>query len=433
MQQKRTLAQLATESIGFQDGSFRKALIADLVNIRNQARELERMSTRSFCKSQPVLQLLSTIAKFTGLKVIMQDGQSSGPAMGIPFLSKNHVLFSPDLKDMVEYFDSVKGDVEFSINNVLKSLKRRTISGEIDLKQSKVSGVFCELENPLYYPRSYLLGDFLTHEENAAVILHELGHAFTFMEYLTRMVSTNQAIATLSRTLDGSITPDTRVIIFDKAADAMDLSKTQKEALKNAKSQEQIAVIVLDREIEASVSELGFNLYDVNSCEYLADQFAARHQAGSALVTALDKIVQSYALNSFIGNVVMLFSAVCAVVSTSGLLLPVLILVLIFSPNKGDDIYDNLKSRFIRAKHQLVEQLKNEDLDANVRTELLSEISIIDSVSERHSDQLGIVETLAYYLRPGYRNAHKYELLQKDLERIGTSDLFVAAGKLKNV
>lgn len=432
---KKTLVGIANESIDFQDGRFFHALVKDIAAIRADARDLIRLTPKRFNLTPQVKKLLTTIKEFTGLMVVMENGEDSGPAMGIPFLNANHVLFDDELRETMDLYRHFNPDedLEFTIGKVMKALGTKVIKGEVDLKASKVTGAFTLIENPLYYPMSMLLERTYSCEENAAIILHELGHAFTFMEYATRTVSTNQAISTLTRVLDKSITYEKRVVIFERAAEQMKLDKVKTEALKNAGSAEQITVIVMDSEIEDSISELGFSIYDVNSCEYLADQFAARHGAGVHIVTGLDKLIRSYGTTRFIFMLIEWVFLIIAIIATFGLLIPFWLLGLVFGPSKEEQIYDNEKSRFIRVKLQLVERLKDVNLSPKLRENLIEEVKVIDEVAKHYNDNLGFSETIAYYLRPGYRNAHKYEMLQKDLERIGSSDLFVAAGKLKNV
>jgi len=293
------------------------------------------------------------------------------------------------------------------------------------------------MQMTMMMPKSMISkGSIYTSDETAAIILHEVGHAFTFMEFVSRMMTTNQAIAGLSRFLDGSVTQEKRIVLFARAADELHLDSQKKEALKKCKYPEQISVILLDQAISKSISELGSNIYDFTTCEYLADQFAARQGASSALVSALDKLFVSFGPDYTkvnIGTTIILVYVALASIAVP--IIGIIFIAILLTAQLPVDSYDKPETRFLRLKQQVIEQLKNDDIDNEKRSALIEDIDKIDNLIKnmdykRNPLWLG---RILEFVKPGYRPTDKYEKLQSELEKFANNDSFVHAAKLKMV
>jgi len=418
---------VAVESINFQDGKLFKELTESIVLLRKNVKQ----SDSDFFKSKEIKNLLKVIKDHTNLTIVLSAGE---PSVFPPVLTGNHVFYDQEMMASLKYNWGI--DTNEDVTKVLKGLKHKAISGEVDLVKAKVSGAYANMEMRMMMPVNMLANEkpYLA-EEVAAIMLHEIGHVFTFMEFVSRASTTNQSLSLLSRMLDSSISQDTRVTVFAKSAKELELSKEKEAALLRCKTEEQLTVILIDAGIEKSVSELGRSIYDVNSCEYLADQFATRMGAGRYLVTGLDKLMNStfYKVIGFVNMALFLTTIIGTVVATNVTAIPLFLLILIAGVDKKVEIYDNMAARINRVKLQNVEQLKDKSLPKEVREHLLQEIETIDKVALGYKDKLPIIDKLAYYIRPGYRNAHKYEMLQKELENMASNSLFTAAAKLKTI
>lgn len=436
-----TKLRQAAESISFQSTEFFEEL-SEQINVIRQDARARGLTPKAFFKADSVLKLSALIQKHTGMDINIAEAGLNGPAIYPPQITGNHILNDKEMIEMLEEYDP-----EFSsqkhLDDAFKALGKPVIKGEIDLKKGRVSGAFEKMTCLMIMPQAMILDSKrYNSEEVAAVILHETGHAFTFMEYISRTLTTNQALSHLSKVLDGSVEQSNRVVLFGKAGDELKLDAEKKKALQDCKTPEQLSVILLDTAIQKSVSELGGSIYDVNTAEYLADQYATRQGAGRALVTALDKIHVTYGMtraNMLVGEFFMLAGGLAMLGVGVLALHPILIFyggmiltLALVGPSKEGEIYDNPMARFRRVRDQFVQQLKDDPSD-ELRTRLLSELKQIDEVmdSGRYADKLTILTGIAYYLRPGYRAAHKYEMLQKELEQLGNSEVFVHAAKLK--
>lgn len=437
------LMAVANESIDFQDGSLFAQLTEIIDDIKEDA-DLVKVDDRTFYESRKVNQIADLFKKQMGLQFsvnVIEDFY--GPAIETPMLDKNHVFWTEARRiglDTDGQINNYSGQRD--VDNVMKLLDTKVVKGSVDLKRAKVSGVFEQMPFKLFLPRNHFFKKSpFTGQEVAAVILHEVGHMFTYMEFLTRTVTTNQVLAGLVRATDKSVAKDKREIAFVKAAELLEMDASQKEALVGANSQKELCCIVLDCSIQRSVSELGVSLYDVNSCEYLADQFSTRMGGGRHMVSYLDKLYRDYGIepkgaSSYFMTVFKTIINVAAFLFFSALTagIPILVLALLISAqNKQHNIYDNDKARFTRIKQQNIERLKNTALSKEQKLSLIEDNEAIDRIAKVYQDELNFIEKAAYYLRPDYRKAHKFELLQKDLEALASNDLFHMSAKLATV
>jgi hypothetical protein len=436
----RTTLRRAVESISFQKGELFSDLIDQIEVIRFNTK-LAFMEPSKFFDDEKVTALSKIIQKHTNLDIVIIDDAGNGPAIFVPQLTANHIFNNKEMAQWAQ--DNIPGfNLQEHSETVLKMLNKPVIQGEIDLVKAKVCGAFEKMRTTMLMPQTLLAkGSQFTPGEAAAVILHELGHTFTFMEFVGRTLTTNQAIAGLSRFLDKSVDQGKRVVLFARAADELKMDAARKEALKECKTPEQLSTILLDQTIAKSISELGRSIYDVNTAEYLADQFAARQGASVELVTALDKLMSMGSPLWLKAILFIQFLPFIISVIQAGFILIfpifglILVALIVYGQDKANEIYDNAAARFIRIKHQLVQQLKNKAIKDDDRKRLVQDVDNIDKIidDKGYIDKLDIYATIAYYLKPGFRAAHRQELMQKELERIANSDLFVLAAKLKMV
>ena len=431
---------MSLESIQFQNGELFKALTECVKKVRESGRSDIR--DPGFFLSEEGNGIVKTIKFYTNLSVTLLNGQNSGPYVLFPMLGANSMLLGNDhrksLLACANLFDSAG-----CVRDIMSSLQKDIVHGSVNLKNSTVDGVYAEFNSQLFMPPSmFVKGSPFCDEEAAAAMLHELGHVFTFMEFVTRTVSTNQVLAGMVRAMDKTIPEDQRTTIFARGIDIMRMNSAQQAALLNAKSQKEVGFVVLDAAVQLSVSELGASVYDVNDCEQLADQFAARHGAGRYFVTAVDKYMKIGGWRirtaadwraSAIGQINLYSRMVFCTLATLGTIWLYVLFAKLTAPDKANNKYDNEKSRFLRVKHDNVERLKDKTIGADEKKTLLADNEVIDEVAKYYEDNLSFIEKLSYFFSPTYRNAHKYEVLQKELEGIAFNDLFSSAAKFSTI
>lgn len=424
---------MSLESIYFQKTDF----FDDLVLSINKLRQLDKsLNNKIFFESKEFKDISYIIKKYTNLQVVFENDNQNACAY-IPLINNNHVLFNNDDKEIIRDWDI---NVEEYINDIIKNVKKNIVKGYVDFKHCKVDGIFKEFVNRIGINRNLFLDNTdYTDQEISAIILHELGHIFTFFEYSSRLITTNQALSLTMKCVDKNISKDKKEIIFMSITDNK-LTKDELETLVKTNSTQTAAVIILGAKIRDCESELGVNLYDYTSAEYLADQFATRLGAGQYLVTGIDKLSRHYKTLGRVFNSVwyggwslyFIISLTPASIVSISIIYLFLLIIKVLSNTKANK-YDDDYNRYTRIRLQNTEALKNRDLTTEEKNFYLKQNEIIENVISNYNDNKGFIDTLSYWVKPGYRKAHDFEVLQKNLERLAGNKLFDKAAKLSTL
>jgi hypothetical protein len=277
-----------------------------------------------------------------------------------------------------------------------------------------------------------------TSEEMAAVVLHEIGHFFTYCEMFSRTVTTNQVLAATVKELDGTYDVYKREVIIGRAVDDLKLKDVDVVALAKIDKRSILETAIVTEVTEKSRSELGVSIYDSTASEQMADQFATRHGAGMHLVTALDKLhrymgdshaYQSTPLFMFtqiISIALMFIPPVCFFTIPLNL---IGILVGGFGDD-GDNTYDTPEVRFRRIKQDAVNRLKNRSISEVEKKRTLADIEAMEKVMSQIEDKREWREYIATTIIPVYRKYRKTKLLQQQLEQLASNPLFVRSAEL---
>ena len=430
---------MALEAIHYQtDTSFFKELIAIIEAIQNDEKVLGGLLLTSFYKHDKIQAIVHCVKKHTNILLELKGPDSNcNPAVLFPSLTKNHAfnlmwtepVDKPSAQDTqaVQLFEKMK---EVS----------KTVIGTVDIRTARVGGVFGTAPLLLALPTQMLLGVGIwktmriTAEEIAACILHEVGHVFTYYEYLDRVVTTNQVLAGLARANTNKDLESKKIIISQSARDLV-IAPDDIKKLLETEDNTLTAVILVQSAKNQCISELGASLYDHIGCEQVADQFANRMGAGRAIVTFLDKFI-TYQIpkpNSFPLNVIVgLMHGYAWLGNVSDFFWNLLFAT--FVSDQYVTIYDDPKVRYTRVKHDMVNQLKNQLVVGAQRDQILSDIAAIDSVIERTDPAvLSIVNKLTYFFSSSRKKVYESTLLQKELEEFASSNLFIHAAKLKQI
>ena len=429
---------MSLEAIHFQSSSF----FADLTKAISEcwSENGQGSAYKDVIKSASAKKILKVIKEHTNLTVEYSTRYiDAGPAIMPAMIRPDHVFYQDWYRTDAEFLDYFNDFAAKSRNKVLEA--------SVDLKNSKVGGFFAEEKNELMLPTDFLAyGSFygfsITASEAAAVVLHEIGHAFTFMEFLTRIHSGNQVLAYLNaKRLN--LEPEQFKVVVANISSSFGMSKEQAAAIERAKNDEETAVLLMAINESKTRSELGINLYDATSCEQLADQFAARHGAGKELLSVLDKVggLEVYENRHQYGWMVDILTGTAVIAcglllggawaAVAGLYSAGMILSVVFADQPN--LYDNAEHRPTRIKNDLIERLKDRELTNDERKGLIEIIEIIDKVIAAKKGFPNLSQHIALLLRSSYRKAYNFEILQKQLEAIASNHLFVQSAKLQTL
>lgn len=224
----------------------------------------------------------------TGVNAINKDLIQTHDEANLHYGNKTDTesLDGADIDDIVD----LDGNEEKIYNKYVESIARmnKAVGGgvvRVDNKTARITGIPKGV-------RVTVISDFfllvntckLTGEELTAILLHEIGHAYTHIEYSIRSVRNTQVIldsiseytATSTRGVDGMLSKLNK----DLGGDDTELNgMTQVTAIGR----------VMDRYMKTSLS-MSDSTHSITDSEQLADQFATRFGMGVSLAEALVKL-----------------------------------------------------------------------------------------------------------------------------------------------
>lgn len=417
----------ALEAIAFQNPIVFKELTAAY-------KALEGVNAADIA-GDPLLQTVTGIIEHhTGISLIPDTTEfGSGPAVQIPSLNRNNILVESIYRNYISSADGLK------MINDADGVARGTVS----LRQAKVTGIFTDLKARLFMPASFIADKKFTPEEKAAVTLHEVGHIFTYFEYICRTVKTNQAMAGVAKALDGTNTVDEREAVLITMKRKFNLKDLDTKTLAKSNDKRVAEVVLISNIIMEARDELGANIYNTTSFEYLSDDFAARMGAGAYLATALDKIFRSHHHISYrSGPTYIAVEAIKLGFLLSPLWAPHAIvtrlaisasLSMLAMDGNGDNTYDRPGARMTRIRNTLMEALKDKTLSDEERKEYETDIETVDDISKSINDRRQWLGAMWDFIWPGARKARTQEKLQQDLEELARNDLFLKSSQLREI
>lgn len=382
--------------------------------------ELKKLKQNEIAESELVPNLSAIVKHHTGLNLAFSIDQYN-PCVEIPKVDRNNILINSINRN---YISSVDG---LAMVNSAKDV----VKGTVNLKTGRVTGIFEEIKVTIHLPFYMFLTKTYEPEEIAAITLHEVGHIFTYCEFITRTVSTNQALAGLSKALDNSGTVEERVVVLSSVKKALNLKELDEKELAKSNNKKIVEIVVITNIIKETESELGSNVYDFSTWEYLADQYATRYGAGRYLITSLDKMFKGSFNISFRSLAVYLAFEAFKLLSV--MLNPVLPLMFGVFDSEGDGTYDKPEARFLRVRNQIVENLKIKDLPTERIENLKEDLVKVDEILKHVTDRRQFFGVLIDTFSPTARRRYNQKKLQQELEAIAVNDLFVKAAELKQL
>jgi len=403
--------QPSLESVDFQSTTFFKELTNAFAELQSEKKD---------ASESPVVQQVSKIiANHTGMNIdILIDDYD--PCIEVPHVDKNHPLVNEFWRNAVNSNDGL----------ALINKAEGAVRGTVNTRTGKVTGIFTELKGKIHLNKTLFSGKKFEADEIAAITLHEVGHLFTYFEYITRSVTTNQVLAGVAKALDQSGTIEEREAVLISAKQALKLSDLDTKELAKSTNKKVVEIVIITNAARKAESELGSNVYDFSSWEMLADQYASRYGAYRPLVTALAKYykgVYNIAFRGTVGYIVM------EVVKLITILSPVLFIVLVAMDGSGDGTYDVPGARFKRVRNQIVENLKDKKLSKDDHERLMADIAAIDEILSQMNSRRQVFGLLYDSLVPSGRKAYRQEKQQQELEKLAMNDLFVKAAELRQM
>jgi len=377
----------------------------------------------------------------TNMKVTVEiDSPLVAAIMPFPF-NRNHVL----LKDFVRDMYYLKGEKE-----ILKNSKDKI--GTVDLEKVTLGGIFTEYEHTLYLNLKLLLVTYdFTPAEMTAVVMHEIGHVFTYYEYSNRVNSTNQLLAELAEEIHNKKqNPEKIELIFKEVKNNMRLSEEEYNDLISSVDKVIFGPKLFSLYIRNITGLRQTIKYDETSSEALADNFAVRMGYGKELVIALDKlhkysperndvVLMLFLTTEFIFDfiltpILIIFLLTAFPYAIVGFVLAILLMLEFLGSGNlvyKDMTYDELKQRYNRVRQAMIGRLKDLKIKPNEAKEIVYAVEQIDDLMKEVNNSASLKERLLKDFLPSSRKVSKDMQRQQDIEELSFNPLFVASAKLK--
>lgn len=471
--------ELAIEMIAQQQNDYVVGAITDVFEkIIANIKEYDLDSAKKVFtnrKNKPlIVELDSIISKRFGINLVHTSATGTGYAVWtIP--PKNQNVLNKNILDVSEAVDEYTKNANDSnthtnsknirnadtqMMSIMRSWKKSMDALE---KTMNTNGVRIDLEKAVIYglPKDYevfiacdldIMVNKLKMDANelTAVLLHEIGHAFTHIEYSYRSVSNTS-------------------VLIDTIQDCSDKNKSYKETLKLIyedvldgkgsdldEGNEITATIKLaDEYIKNSVGMIPTPHSGTDS-EQLADQFAGRFGMGIHLITGLDKLHTRFPATDYFsstlataimaGGFVLLFAVVLAAgvagafmiaiattltIMITGFIVSFLETLLTNGNTNNSKTYDDSKQRLVRIKNEMIRRIRTEKIDKNIKKAILEELDMVETIIKKTpAVQVSFSDKLIRLVNSNSKRLANMKEMEQVLENLMENDLHASAVRI---
>lgn len=376
--------------------------------------------------------LNKVIQKHTGLNVPVHIDHSGMVNAWIypPMIDANHALVAGSTSDRDNWWM-----LDWISQQSNKAFGRSdSIFGTVDRENSKVTGAFCNIECPMYLTRGMLTHKEATPEMVTSAVLHELGHVFTYFEFMGRITTFNGALQAASEAFFKCDNREDRLKVIRDVGDKFGVDADDRDVLMGSKNKDAFATVLARGYVIDRKSSLGSSIYDITLWESLSDQFSQRHGSGLDGVKMMDLLYRDSMHSSYQSNLthiiftllkVVLF--VCLTLFTFGVTL------LILFVNPAERIYDEPKARMQRMRNDAVSGLKSARLSAEDKTRVVNDLKEMDAIIAELDDKRGLIELFYTACTPNGRRQFSQMRFQQEIELLVSNDLLVSSTRLSNL
>ena len=357
-----------------------------------------------------------------------------------------------DRSTLVDDTDSYRDDYFRIMSQWKKSMdslenKLASESVVIDLEKAKIHNLPKDYKIFIMADFKYLIDKAnLTAREMTAVMMHEIGHLFTHLEYSYRTVNNTSVL------LDSMQEYIVKKGMNPKKAIVLTYNDLGGEENLNDASTVTAIIKLMDK-FRIKSSDMTDSNHAATDSEMLADQFSGRFGLSNDLASGLDKMVKEMrkplnmliyfiTLISYITFITLVMIAWIGSIAVGlGMVLSIIATVFIadtFITKGGTNsalVYDVDKQRFQRMKNEMVRQLRTMNFDKKTTKELLISIDNVSKLIEITPDSNPNMLNKLYRLVFSGTSKHYLNLKEMDelIENLQENNLYVDSNKLKGL
>ena len=357
--------------------------------------------------------------------------------------------------DNINDYHSQEADVLYkwmkSVDAIDKQFRKDGVL--VNLKKARIDNLPSEYIAYLAVDFDIMIGRArLTGSELTAVVLHEVGHAFTHIEYSYRTVNNTSVIMDSMKSVIDETMSYNKALKLSYGKLGGDIEDIEHKDVISA------TLMTVNKYILSTRNQNDKNAHSVTDSEQLADQFSGKFGVGSELSTSLTKLHKvGIELNNeaefemvAIISLQMLFAALIAIGSVSGAIVVSIAVLIVIGGiamiiTAGVDmytgggvrnglVYDVDNRRHIRIRNELVRQLRSANLPKAVIKEHLAYIDTIDThikLAANDASTASVFAKIGRKLFSKNSDAVDAKEMEELVEDVMENELYVAANKLK--
>lgn len=420
-------ATMVQEAIAHQG---RSQLFRDICLIFREIMELPRSAMAPSLLIKKGLD--KVIEKHTGLKIPVKIDPAEYVNAWVypPYIDANHAVFSGNKYErdnpwILDYIDK-QAEKVFG--------KSESIFGTIDRAKSRVSGDFCKIECPMFISRGLIMHSEVTPEMATTVVLHEIGHVFTYFEFMGRVTTFNGALQAASEQFFKCESREDRLKVVRDMGDKFGVDTDDRDALMNARNKDSFITVLARGYVIDRKSGMGSSIYDITLWESLSDQFSMRHGSGVDGVKMMDILYRDGSHSSYqtnLGHIIFTLMKVLLFILFTFFLFGLPLLLLFVNP--AEKIYDEPRARMQRMRNDFVSGLKSPLLKADEKAKIAEDVKDIDAIMKDIDDKRGLIELFYTSCTSEGRRQFSQMRFQQEVERLVSNDLLVSATRLQNL
>ena len=429
-----TQARLSMEAVEWDDdGTLFNDIARVISEFRSEVKASDELAAEKLLHSE----FGRVILKHMGMKATLSIDNSNGvnAYIVVPAIDRNNPILH-------RFANLTTGN-----RTVLdKLVKEEELYALVDRKEGRLGGILSEIDHPIYITRGMLFNhDKFSPREIAAVILHELGHAFSYYEGLSQYIRQNVILASNVAEFRDTSDAQTRLRIISRLK-AEKLLPKEFDDSRVANAGDKYTTVVISMGQRMIAEDPNSIFHNSTTFESAADQFAIRKGAGLYLAKSLTKIYKQYNSSAFEYYFGLFVSVAMSIMSmlfvAIGALHPVFFLFGLVSYmtaliqgafSDALSSYDTPRDRLKRIRTEMIGRLKKQDLSDVVRKELVKTFDSLDELLKQNDKHYNANETLGKLI---YDRLDSLFIRQKDakkrqqaLEDLLNNELYVSAAR----
>ena len=312
--------------------------------------------------------------------------------------------------------------------------ERKTVEVWTNDANYTVGGGWSKVEIEIQLLRGLLKLKTITDGGVAAIFLHELGHAYTYLSLFGKLSRKNFLTSEAIKDVMGAPELEKRVQVLTKLEDDLDIVIKNKEKIVQSpgKIRGEVLESIVIAEVALNTGTTSSNKgYDTRNIEQIADQFAIYHGAGADLAQGMVEMYRGFGVMESKSNLTFVILEVIKVLWMGAVLTmsPLLGIIILLLTIPGDKVYDDPEARVELMRKQLVGSLKQYKDQPEMHARLMKQLETMEQLKGTLKDRRTFYALIYQTISPHGRTMYRQEVFMKSVENLLYNDTYFNAAK----